>query len=86
MSCHRDDAERETHFNSVALRKSRLPVSEIKQTTQIHLSVTAAQLSTPFSSPQGPARRVAAEARQPANHGAELPGGGSRLAEHPHGV
>lgn len=38
------------------------------------------------SSQHRPALRLAAEEGQPANPGAQLPGGGARLAEHPHGV
>lgn len=38
------------------------------------------------SSLQRPDLQVAAEAGQPPNRGAQLPGGGARLSEHPHGV
>lgn len=39
-----------------------------------------------FPSQQGPALRLAAEAGQPPHRGAELPGGGAGLPDHPHAV
>lgn len=39
-----------------------------------------------FPSQQRPARRLAAEEGQLPNPGAQLPGGGAGLADHPHGV
>lgn len=35
---------------------------------------------------QRPDLQMAAEVGQPPNHRAQLPGGGARLSEHPHGV